>query len=138
MTNYISSWFKDTAKTYDIFPSTGKRILKLYKKRIKDNKLVEIGYQTSDGWKLHKVEPTPKFIAEFLSKRNDESVQVSSYYPGTYTGDEGNLEIMTSNFPEEIYVSEKEVTGFIVDDCYVYYDDFEHPSTVKKYYSSSY
>lgn len=129
--SYISNWLNGTAKIYPITPDR-KRISLLYKKRIKDNELVEIGYQTKGGWKLHKPEPTPKVVADFLNKKgNFECMKVSSYYPGTYI--DGGFEIMTPNFPEEVYVNEKEVIGFVIDDCYVYYDDFEHPTTKKDY-----
>lgn len=106
--------------------------LKLYKKRISDDELVEIGYQTPQGWKIHKIEPTPSFMADYLEERG--LLEVSSYYPGTYTGDRGNVPIITSNFPQEIHINESEVVGFFIShDYYYYYDDFAHPSCIKVY-----
>lgn len=102
--------------------------LRLYKKRILDNKLVEIGYQTLQGWKLHKIEPTPKFMADFLEERG--YLEVSSYYPGTFT--EFGAGIVT-NFPQELHINESEVVGFYIDDNYFYYDDFAHSSCIKNY-----
>jgi hypothetical protein len=105
--------------------------LKLYKKRIKDDELVEIGYQNPQGWKLHQMEPTPRFMADFLQKRG--LLTFSSYYPGTYTGDNGNLKICVSNFPQELCINESEVIGFFIGENYYYYDDFTHPTTKKTY-----
>jgi hypothetical protein len=105
--------------------------LKLYKKRIKDNELVEIGYQSPHGWKLHKIEPTPRFIADFLEKRG--RLELSSYHPGTFTGDRGNIEICVPKYPQELFINESEVIGFCIGENNYYYDDFAHSTTQKTY-----
>ena len=125
------SQFNGTSKTYPITPQ-GKQIITLYKKRIKDNELVEIGYQNSIGWVLHKPEPTPKFVADFLTQHGTyECMNVSSYYPGTCF--RSGIEITITALPKELYINDNEVIGFIVDEGYVYYDNFEHPTTKKVY-----
>lgn len=105
--------------------------LRLYKKRICDKKLVEIGYQTTQEWKLHQIIPTPKFMADFLEARGH--LEVSSYYPNCYTGEKGNIPIIVGGFPKELYINESEVVGFYINDDYYYYDDFAHPSC-KRFY----
>lgn len=105
---------------------------KLYKKRVKDNELVEIGYyrcvSTKDSfissWSLHTLAKLPDATTSYIS----EVFTKESYYPGWLGEDEnGKLEeVPILKSLEEIYVNCNEVVGFnnIALDWSWYYQDF--------------
>lgn len=117
---------------------------RLYKKRAKDNRLVEIGYYrcagvretSSPDWELHSVKG---LIPGFLTKFSKEL-----YYPGWLGDDSGRglsddgnrklVEIPIFNYFKEIYVTFDKVVGFTDPDSGYswYYQDFV--STNKTYY----
>jgi hypothetical protein len=109
----------------------------LYKKRVKDNKLVDIGYYrsicTSDSfipsWELYTAKSSciPRFFDRFTKER---------YYPG-WLGNSNNRELVEVSIPsplKEIYTSLGKVVGFtnVETGWRWYYQDFIN--THKTYY----
>lgn len=116
---------------------------KLYKKKVKDNELVEIGYYQVvcsprhkysfiPGWRLHTTNELPDTTSSYIS----EVFTKESYHPGWLGEDEiGKLiDVPIFDSLKENYVNCNEVVGFtnIALDWSWYYQDFKNID--KEYY----
>ena len=92
----------------------------LYKKRIKDNKLIEFYFITGKS-PLH------------LNISNKETNGYDTYYPGFLTKNEDGELIYVSppNYLQDLYVNSREVIGYKYHGTNYYYDDLvEHQTTL--------
>lgn len=95
---------------------------KLYKKRIKDNELVEIGWINK-----HKRNCFHRPL-KVVVKSEADNANYSTYYPGAFTTNDKDelVTIDVFNCSYEIYLNQKEVVGWSNDftKYNFYYDDY--------------
>jgi len=83
----------------------------LYKKRIKDNKLIEFSFITGKS-PLH------------FNSSNKELTEYHTYYPGFLTkNEEEELIYISQSSIQELYVNGKEVVGYKYYGTNYFYDD---------------